>query len=145
MFGTARWTGMGALVLLSGCFGRGKLTDTDPNPLEASDAAPTLDGAELGAEDFAAVCNVHDYELLMASSPSPGRIDVEHRGLDLDCGTWSADATVDGDTISIEYVSAEDTTTGCSCNWTFTYSLPVERAGTFTIEAGGDTVDVEVR
>ena len=43
-----------------------------------------------------------------------------------------------------DYLSAEDTTSDCACAWNFTHWLPVERSGTFTLEADGDTVVVTV-
>jgi hypothetical protein len=150
MRGTTPGLEIVALLLGSGCFGGQRLTDTDPNPLESepdnTDAAGVIPAAELcPAEDFAAECGADAATSLVATSTSPGRIDVEHRGLELGCGSWSADATVDGDVITITYLSAEDTTADCACAWNFTYWLPVGAAGTWTVEAEGESAVVTVR
>ena len=146
MHRSQRGLGIVAVVLASGCFGTGRLTDTDPNPAQthAGTLTENVPAAELcPASDFVAECGT-DTEQTLVATPSAGRIDVVHRGLAIGCGTWSADATVAEQDITVDYLTTDDTSDDCDCAWNFTYWLPVGRSGTFTLEAEGDTVTVTV-
>ena len=146
MYRSQRGLGIVALVLASGCFGTGRLTDTDPNPAQtdADDTEINAPAVELcPASDFVAECG-DDAEQTLVATASSERIDVVHRGLAIGCGTWSADATVAEQDVTVDYLTADDTTADCDCAWNFTYWLPVGRSGTFTLEAEGDTVNVTV-
>src|SRR5687767_5404171 len=82
-------------------FGMADASPTDaPLETETDVAAPEL----CPAEDLVAECGTATASSLVATSDGVGRIDVVHTGVAIDgCAPWVADATVDGQVITVAY------------------------------------------